>query len=306
MKQIINAGLSRESFDCRNVIPSQACVSSRDFGWTSLLVDVHSRLTWHNSYAGVITPDPRIGVSLSGHYITHYHSKGVGRNDVFKPGTTTVLRSDETRRFRFTPLGEKDCEFALIYFPLAELALAADHFRRPGQRSAVPFYNQAVAQDRTIYQLTRAIIRAMTAGAPDLYAQSAGAFLASHVVFAGGLQSANDDERSGGQLTDGRLARVMEFMSANFGQQISLDQLADESGISKYHFTRLFQRKAGATPMRYLSQIRLEAARDLLVTTNMRIGDVASVCGFTTPSHFSTAFSARYGTSPEKFRQAHA
>ncbi len=306
MTRRMSPELSSASYDCRNVIPPKKCMSSRDIGWTSLLVDVHSNLTWHSAYAGVITPDPRIGVSLSGDYITHYYSRGFWRNDVFRPGTTTVLRSEESRRFRFTPLAGGDCEFALIYFPLNELASAVDHFRRPGQRASVPFYNQALAHDRTIYQVTRAVIAAMEIVAPDFYAQSVCAWLASHVALSTGPLFRSDDERSAGDLSDARLKRVIEYMSTNFGEQISLEQLAHEAGISKYHFVRLFRRKVGVTPVRHLSQIRLEAARDLLITTNLRIRDVARICGFIAPSHFSTAFAARYGKTPDKFREAHA
>ena len=298
--------LSQSSYECRNVIPSEKCISSRDIGWKSLLVDVHSSLKWHSAYSGVITSDPRIGVSLSGNYITHYHSRGFSRNDIFRPGTTTVLRSEESRRFRFTPLAGGECEFALIYFPLDELASAADHFRRPGQSTSVPFYNQAKTQDHTIYEVTRALTAAMEGGAPDIYAQSVSAWLATHVVFTMGSLSRSDDDRKPGDLSDARLRRVIDFMSANFGEQITLEQLAQEAGVTKYHFTRLFRGKVGVSPIRYLSQIRLEAARDLLITTNLRIRDIAHACGFTAPSHFSTAFAARYGKPPDKFREAHA
>lgn len=306
MKRRTSSELSHASYDCRNVIPSKRCVSSRDIGWKSLLVDVHSDLKWHSAYSGVITPDPRIGVSLSGNYITHYHSRGFWRNDIFQPGTTTVLRSEESRRFRFTPLAGGECEFALVYFPLDELASAADHFRRPGQSASVPIYNQAKTHDPTIYEVTRTLIRAMEAGAPDIYAQSVSAWLATHVVFTTGSSFSSDDNRRSGDLSDARLRRVIEYMSTHFGEQISLEQLAQEADVTKYHFTRLFRRKVGVSPIRCLSQIRLEAARDLLITTDLRIRDIARVCGFTAPSHFSTAFAARYGKTPEKFREAHA
>ena len=298
--------LSQASYDCRNVIPSGKRVSSRDIGWKSLLVDVHSSLKWHSAYDGVITPDPRIGVSLSGNYITHYHSRRFWRNDIFRPGTTTVLRSEDSRRFRFTPLAGGECAFALIYFPLDELASAADHFRRPGQSTSIPFYNQVKTHDQTIYEVTRALIAAMEVGVPDIYAQSASAWLATHVIFSTGSQFRPDDHRSAGDFSDARLRRVIDYMSANFGDQISLEQLAQEAGLSKYHFTRLFRRKVGVSPIRYLSHMRLEAARDLLITTNLRVRDIAHICGFTAPSHFSTAFAARYGKTPDKFREAHA
>jgi AraC family transcriptional regulator len=131
------------------------------------------------------------------------------------------------------------------------------------------------------------------------------AWIASHVLINEKSFEPGEDNRSAGAISDARLRRVIEFMSVHFGEPITLDQLATEAGISKYHFTRMFRDKVGQTPYRFLTETRLAAARKLLVTTNLRIGEIAMACGFTAASHFTTAFAARYGSSPVEYRSMH-
>jgi AraC family transcriptional regulator len=98
---------------------------------------------------------------------------------------------------------------------------------------------------------------------------------------------------------------VIECMSVHYAEQITLEQLAAEAGISKYHFTRLFHQKLGKTPFRFLTEIRLAAARRMLVTTDLRAGEIALACGYSAASYFTIAFTARYGTPPLRFRSIH-
>lgn len=305
MKSETRLSVSEASLHCRSEIPSKRCVSSRDLGWSSLLVDVHTGMNWNRGYTAVTTLDPRIGVHFSGNYLIHFFSRGAWRQDVYRPGTTTVLRSDDERGFRFAPLQDDDCKFANIYLPLDRLAETVDHLRRPGQYLSVPSFNQIQFHDRAILEVTRAVIGAMDAGADELYAETVSAWLSTHILVQDGLFALGDDTRSDTDLSDGRLRRVIEFMSVNFGKQITLEQLAAEAGISKFHFTRLFRQKVGKTPFRLLTDIRLAAARKMLVTTNMRVSEIALACGYSALSHFTTAFSARYGSSPVKYRASH-
>jgi AraC family transcriptional regulator len=259
-------------------------------------------MMWNRQFNSVPTLDPRISVSLSGRWLVNFSSRGAQHTDVSEPGTTTVIRMEGDRRFRLVPLTGADCHFALIYLPLSQLAETVEHLRRPGQRSRIPTFNRLQGQDRAISQVTRALIIAMERGASELYAETVSAWLATHLLIQNGSSALHEDNRCAGNISDVRLRRVVEFMYVHFGEQLSLDRLAAEAGISRYHFTRLFREKVGQTPYRFLSEIRLAAAAKMLVTTNLRIGDIAMLSGYTAASHFTTSFTARYGTSPMAFR----
>jgi AraC family transcriptional regulator len=294
--------ISDASLLCRSAVPSARCISSRDVGWTSLLLDVHSGNSSTEPYTSIGTPDPRIGVTISGRYSAEYFTRGRWRHDAHGPGSINVHRTGEVTRYRFPPPEDPDYQFALIYFPFEQLLSAADHLRRPGQRSAVPTFTDFVDRDSAITHMTLALVQAMSAGERDLYAETVATWLAVHLLHRYGPRPYRADDRDAGAIADRRLARVVEFMSAHFAEPLTLDQLAEEACISRYHFARLFKAKVGESPHRYLARIRLDTAKRMLETTDRSVADVGAACGYSVASHFTAAFTARYGVSPRALR----
>jgi AraC family transcriptional regulator len=295
--------ISPQSLQCAGVVPSLRKMSSRDLGWTSILIDLHIGVASNEPYTSVHTPDPRVGISISGRQSSEFFTKGKWRHDRHEPGCVTLHRVDDACRFRFPKPQDSDCVTALVYFPVEGLAEAAEHLRRPGQKAGVPHFAQIVGSDPAITQMARTMISAMNAAADDLYPQTVASWLSLHVLTFQGLHSGLDDRRKAGEISDGRLRRVMDYMSANFGQPLTLDDLASEACISKYHFTRLFKQRTGRTPYRVLTIIRLEAAARLLADSDTSISGVAAACGFRNVSHFTTAFGRHYGKSPSMARR---
>ncbi len=293
--------VSNESLQCRDVIPTARCVSSRDAGWTSLLVDVHTGVSSNEPYNSVMTPDPRVGISLSGRYSAEFFYRGRWRRDVHSPGSICVHRTGEVARWRFPVPEQANYRTALIYFPLAQLASAAEHMRRAGQPSALPPFNAIVGRDLAIAHVAHALIHAMDEGVDDLYAETVASWLAVHVLTRYGKREPLNDRRAG-VVTDARISRVIELMSSHFAQPLSLERLAAEACVSKYHFVSLFRRAVGQTPHRYLTEVRLEAAVRLLLTSDLTVTQVGLACGFTRASHFSSAFKMKHGVTPTVFR----
>ncbi len=287
---------------CMSVIPSAACVSSRSSGWGSLLLDVHSGISSHDPYDSICTTDPRIGVTISGRFAAELHAGGRWRHDVHGPGSINVHRTGEQTRYRFPRPKDADFKLALIYYPLAQLEAAAEHLRQPGQPARVPSFNSRVGRDPALTQMTFALIDALDRGVGDIYAETVSAWLAVHMLTRHANMTSTED-RSPGEITDGRLARVMEFMSTNFAEHITLERLAAEACVSKFHFSRLFTTKVGETPYRCLMGIRLDAASRMLVATDLPVGQVAAACGFAALSNFSAAFRRRFGMSAGDYRR---
>jgi AraC family transcriptional regulator len=298
------ASLANESLLCRTVIPSVESISSRDLGWTSLLLDLHTGVSSNEPYTSVATPDPRVGVSVSGRYSSDFFTLGRWRHDVHSPGSICVHRTGEEARYRFPVPDDINHRTALIYFPLAQLASAADHFRRAGQTDHVPSFNSVVDRDPAIAHVAFALLRAMSNGGGDLYAETVAAWLGVHLVSRYGPNASLDDDRNVGSISDSRLSRVIEFMSIHFAEPLTLEQLAAEACISKYHFTRLFRSKIGQTPHRYLADLRLDAARQMLVSTDLSVAQVSNACGYSAASHFSAAFAVKFGLTPTDFRSS--
>jgi AraC family transcriptional regulator len=93
-------------------------------------------------------------------------------------------------------------------------------------------------------------------------------------------------------------------MATDLSDDLSLDALARESGYSRAHFLRMFRAATGNTPHRYLKELRLEFARDRLATSADPIAEIALSAGFSSQSHLTTLFHARFGVTPAEFRRA--
>lgn len=87
---------------------------------------------------------------------------------------------------------------------------------------------------------------------------------------------------------------------------LTVDDLAHVAGLSRYHFTRLFNAHVGAAPMTWLNDLRLKEAGRLLRTTSLPLKDIAARCGFSDANYFGKVFRARIGQSPGAYRRSGA
>jgi len=88
----------------------------------------------------------------------------------------------------------------------------------------------------------------------------------------------------------------IEFMRENFLKDITLEEIARASSLSKYHFIRIFSKNLGITPYNYLLNLRLEYARSLMQTLPSSIA--ALEANFSDQSHFIKTFKKHFGFTP--------
>jgi len=100
-----------------------------------------------------------------------------------------------------------------------------------------------------------------------------------------------------------KLTEAVTLMEANIEEPLSTDEIAQLAGISRRQLERLFKQYLGSLPSRYYLELRLKRARQLLRDTNYSIVQVGLMCGFSSGSHFSTAFGALFGNTPREERQ---
>ncbi|MEI9986052.1 MAG: AraC family transcriptional regulator [Aliidongia sp.] len=87
-------------------------------------------------------------------------------------------------------------------------------------------------------------------------------------------------------------------MIARLDEDIALEEIARECGLSRSHFLRAFKRTAGLPPHRWLMAQRVERAKELLLGTTTSLSAIAAACGFADQSHFTRVFSRIVGTTP--------
>ena len=100
-----------------------------------------------------------------------------------------------------------------------------------------------------------------------------------------------------------RLCVARDYISSNYQAPINLERICRETGMSKFHFLRIFKSFYGVTPYQFLSNVRMQKAADLLKTTRRPISTIADDLGFAYPNSFIKAFHKTYGTSPLQFRK---
>ncbi|CDG80967.1 bacterial regulatory helix-turn-helix s, AraC family protein [Janthinobacterium agaricidamnosum NBRC 102515 = DSM 9628] len=100
-----------------------------------------------------------------------------------------------------------------------------------------------------------------------------------------------------------KLSEAVTLMEANIEEPLSTDDIANLVGLSRRQLERLFKQYLGSLPSRYYLELRLQRARQLLLDTHYSIVQVGLMCGFSSGSHFSTAFGALFGNTPREERQ---
>jgi AraC family transcriptional regulator len=102
---------------------------------------------------------------------------------------------------------------------------------------------------------------------------------------------------------ESRVTRAVRRIDEHADSALTLDALAQDAGLSPYHFLRTFERLTGVTPHQYVLRARLRQAAARLVDEPGKVLDIALDCGFGDVSNFNRAFRAEFGDSPRAFRR---
>jgi len=102
------------------------------------------------------------------------------------------------------------------------------------------------------------------------------------------------------------VGRVKQYMQHNMAEDITVQKLSDLVYVSKSYLSRTFRRQTGMSLNEYLQKLRVEAAKSILVSSNLCVEEVSSMVGYHSPKYFSRVFLAGTGMSPRDFRKSEA
>lgn len=97
--------------------------------------------------------------------------------------------------------------------------------------------------------------------------------------------------------------RVIHYMQENIERNMSLDELSSYFNYSASHFSMLFQKEIGVSPINYFIRLKIQKACQYIELTNMKLNEIASKLGFDEPAYFSRIFTKVIGMSPSAYRQ---
>src|SRR5205823_1395680 len=106
-----------------------------------------------------------------------------------------------------------------------------------------------------------------------------------------------------GRDESANMARARQFIEKHQAEPLSLGRVARVANISRHYFCKMFRKAAGINFIDYLSRVRVEKSKTLLLNPNSRISEAAFACGFQSMTNFNRAFKRIVGRSPTQFRK---
>lgn len=102
-----------------------------------------------------------------------------------------------------------------------------------------------------------------------------------------------------------RIEQVLCYIHANFQRQLFIDELAAQAHVKKSLLLQSFRQITGTTPIQYITHMRMEHARTLLIEGTATVAQIALQCGYSDPLYFSRCFKKVFGHAPMHFRRQH-
>lgn len=97
--------------------------------------------------------------------------------------------------------------------------------------------------------------------------------------------------------------QVEQYIRIHYKEDLTLNTLADLVYLNPNYLSNVFAQVTGCTLNKYIKQIRMEKAQELLLNTNMKVTDISQAVGYSNTSYFCKSFQKLFGTTPERFRQ---
>jgi len=98
------------------------------------------------------------------------------------------------------------------------------------------------------------------------------------------------------------IARAKQFINDNQGEELSLNQVAKAVNMSSFYFCKKFKKVTGINFTEYITRVRIEKSRNLLLNPNLRVSEIAYEVGFQSLTHFNRMFKRVLGSSPTDYR----
>ena len=129
-------------------------------------------------------------------------------------------------------------------------------------------------------------------------------FMASDILqYLCFLKKESNDLNSSYGYINPSLRRCVDYIKSNYSNKLCLDEIAEAANISVSYMHKLFKKTFNKTPLEYITEIRIQKAKYLLVSTRLKISNISEKVGFDSITNFYITFKANTGISPGTFRK---
>ena len=107
-------------------------------------------------------------------------------------------------------------------------------------------------------------------------------------------------------LSSDRIATIVDFITSNYAEDITLTDAAKYAYVNPSHLSREFNKKMNCNFRSYLNTVRIEKAKELLINTDLSLAEISNQVGFADQSYFNKIFRKQENLTPGQFRTIHA
>ena len=94
-----------------------------------------------------------------------------------------------------------------------------------------------------------------------------------------------------------------KYIESNYNKNITLEDVSMRVNISAYYLSRIFKESTGENFIDYLTNLRIERAKELISTTQYSMKEICNMCGYSDPNYFSKSFKKNVGVTPTEYRE---
>ena len=268
--------------------------ASTNTPWAGVPFELHQTAPLETADCGPIEGEQALVVLLTGSLDISTVQGGRTQTLHALPGSTFFLSWDERQALRMTGSAE-----------VAAVPLSRDWLQRVDIPHAPAHFGRTppLLADKTAHDLVTIMRRELLSGAPRerLYAESLSLAFLSYVL--GHLPKAAK-RRRGEPLAGHECRQLAQYVRERLGDTLSVDELASVVGLSAYRFSKLFRDAFGTTPHRYVLEQRLQEGARRLAKGRQGIAEIALSLGFSSQSHFTTAFRQQFQQTPRDYARS--
>jgi AraC family transcriptional regulator len=278
----------------QQVLPLSPVLSSQQAGWKGVHFEYH-RQPIHET-PDYCFPVHTISIGLSYEASEFKANQRVYRN--FCPGNVAICSANES----ISTQAYGNAEFIVMALDPTLLALVTD-----GNLSLdrIELMSQVLGRDPLIYHMGLELKRELEFAGTDshLYAESMATALATHLIRRYTTGKDVIQSYSGG-LSPCKLKTTIEYIQEHLDHPLSLAEMAGLVQMSPHYFASLFKQSMGIAPYQYVTQCRIDRAKQLLTRPELSIVEICHQVGFQSQSHFTKVFREYTTATPNAYRKA--
>lgn len=281
----------------KSILPSPAILSSHGANWEGIHVEYHRQsppaetpehcFQQHN--IGLILNSVTVNGILNG---KHYGSEPWQSGQIFIGAAGSDFQSGAVEEPEFIAIAIEPTDFdnTVCESTTSNLIEIIPHWK---------------ITDPLIFGIAWALKIELESGGLNgtLYVDALKNALTAHILHRYSAQKPHLRDFEDGLAPD-KLQIVINYINDYLNRNLHLAELANLVQISPYYFSRLFKQSTGTTPHHYLTQCRIEKAKELLKMRDLSITYISQQVGFNDQSHFSKTLCKIVGVTPKKYRDS--